>query len=387
MNLADILRPAWLVVDLEALEGNLGYLRERVRPAGIAAVLKADAYGHGAVAVGRFLARAGVECLAVALLEEGVELRRHGIEAPILVLGPARAAQLPLYARYRLTPTASSLAQLRMWRDWARPEECPVRLHLKVDTGMTRLGLAPEELPVALAEVRAEPRLELRGLLSHLADADDLESPRSAEQEGRFAAVLSLLTAAERARVEIHLAASAGALHRDVGGHHLVRLGLALFGLDPAGRTAGLSPVLSLASEIVQLKDVPAGARLGYGGRWTAPRPSRIAIVPVGYGDGYPWRLTNRSEALAGGRRVPVVGAVNMDMIQLDVTEVPAALGSEVVLLGRRGAEVITARELAERAGTIPYEILTSLAVRLPRRYRYRGAEVAFESRFAPGAG
>ncbi len=198
-ELAAALRPAWVDVDLDALEANLRHLRRTVGTR-IAAVVKADAYGHGAVGVGRALDAAGVDWLGVALLEEGAELRRAGIEAPILVLGTARAAQLPLYRRYRLTPTVGSLAELALWRDASAGLAAPQPLHLKVDTGMGRLGVAVDEVPEALDLLRRTPRLRLAGLLSHFADADDLESPRNPHQEDRFAAVVSLLTAEERER-------------------------------------------------------------------------------------------------------------------------------------------------------------------------------------------
>ena len=388
-DLEAALRPAWVDVDLDALDHNLRRLRAELGSSGaqLMAVVKADAYGHGAVGVSRALAAAGVDWLGVALLEEGAEVRRAGVEVPILVLGTARPAKIALYRRYRLTPTVSSLAELALWSDWARGEDQAVPVHLKVNTGMSRLGVAMEEAAEALDRIRRHPRLRLAGLLSHFADADDLESPRNTLQEDRFAEVLALLTAQERDGVLVHMANSAAALHRPGSHFALARLGIALYGQDPAERMDGppvqpgpdlrpvLHPVMAVKARIVHLRDVPAGTPLSYGGRTVTRRQSRIAVVPVGYADGYAWRLTGKAEALVRGRRVPVAGSVTMDMTLLDVTETGAELGEEVVLLGRQGREEVSALELAAHAGTISWEILCHLGLRLPRRY-LRGGEV-----------
>ncbi len=378
------LRPAWAEVDLDALRHNLAHLRRRTQPARILGVIKADAYGHGAVAVGRELESAGVDWLGVALVEEGAELRRGGIEAPILVLGPAQKAQLPLFARHRLTPTVSSLEQLTAWRDFTAGAERRQPIHLKLDTGMTRLGIAAAECAEALDLVRRSSGLALAGLLSHLADADLLESPHNAEQVERFAALVALLRPEEQGCVEVHLANTAGALHHPAGRHSLVRLGLGLFGIDPAAREAGLRPVLSVKARVVQLREVGKGVALGYGGLRTTARPSRIAVLPIGYADGYGWRLSNRAEVLLGGRRAPVAGAVSMDLTLVDVSDTGAAVGDEAVLLGRQGDGEIHLAELARHSGTLSYEILCALGQRLTRRYWRGGEAVAEASRFLP---
>jgi len=379
------LRPAWLTVDLDALRANLEFLGRHLRPAGRMAVVKANGYGHGAAEVSRALAGWGVEWLAVALVEEGAEVRRAGVTTPILVLGPVQPAQIPLVRKFGLVPAVSSSSQLAMWDQALAGASAPLDLHLKVDTGMTRLGMPPEELPEALAVVRRAPHLRLAGLMSHLAEADDLASPRTPVQEARFAALLELLAPEERGRVLTHIANSAAALHRPLDGRHLVRLGLSLYGADPARKLEGLRPVLSASARIVHLREVPAGTRAGYGGRWQAARTSRLAVLPVGYADGYSWRLGLGAEALVAGRRVPLAGAVSMDMLLLDVTDVPAAEGDVAVLLGRQGEEEITLHELAGRAGTVPYELLCLLGQRLPRRYRAGGSWVALRSRLMGG--
>lgn len=382
---ADALRPAWVDVDLDALTANLAAMRRVLGAAKVLAVVKADAYGHGSAPVSLALEQAGVDWLGVALVEEGAWLRRAGVRAPILVLGAVQEAQIPLFRRYDLMPTVSSLAQLGLWAEAARGGDAVQPLHLKIDTGMTRLGLAVSEVAAGLDLVRRHPKLALAGLLSHLADADLLDSPHNADQEQRFAQVLALLTESERSQIAVHLANSAGALHHSAMRHSLVRLGLALYGLDPAGRALGLEPVMSVRARIVQIRDVPAGTPLGYGGRRVTARPSRIAVVPVGYADGYSWRLSDKADVLLGGRRIPVAGAVSMDMTLLDVTGTGAALGDEVVLMGRQEEERITAAELAMIAGTIPYELLCLLGLRMVRRYWRGGAVVDVRSRFFGG--
>jgi alanine racemase len=374
-------------VDLGALEHNLARIRERLihSSASVMAVVKADGYGHGAVGVSRALEGAGVDWLGVALLEEGAEIRRAGVRLPILVLGTARPEKIALYARYGLTPTLSSLAELVHWRDWTAGQREPQAVHLKVDTGMGRLGVAVDEVPRALAILRGGGGLRLAGLLSHFGDADDPASPRNPIQEERFAAVLALLTPEEREGILIHMANSAAALHRPASRFDLVRIGIALYGLDPlpGDEPADLRPVMAVRARIVQLREVPAGTALSYGGRTVTRRRSRIAVVPVGYADGYAWRLTGKAEALVRGSRVPVAGSVTMDMTLLDVTDTGAELGDEVALLGRQGAGEITATELAAHAGTISWEILCHLGLRLPRRYIREGKVEELMSRFS----
>lgn len=386
-DLEAALRPAWVDVDLAALEHNLGRVRQRLGGSLALAVVKADGYGHGAVGVSRALEAAGVDWLGVALLEEGAEIRRAGVEVPILVLGTARPSKIALYRRYRLTPTVSSLAELRLWRDWTAGQTEAQPIHLKVDTGMGRLGVAMAEVPFALDTLRTSPGLRLAGLLSHFGDADDLASPRNAAQQATFASALALLTVEERGATLIHMANSAAALHRPASRFSLARLGIAIYGLDPAPRpdqpVTDLRPVMSVRARIVQLREVPAGMPVSYGGRTVTRRRSRIAVVPVGYADGYAWRLTGKAEALVRGRRVPVAGSVTMDMTLLDVTDAGAELGDEVVLLGRQGGEEITAAELAAHAGTISWEILCHLGLRLPRRFVREGRVEELMSRFS----
>ncbi|HUO86909.1 MAG TPA: alanine racemase [Thermoanaerobaculia bacterium] len=390
-----VLRPAWVRVDLDALAANVRLLSTRIAPARLGAVVKADAYGHGAVRVALALERLGTALLAVALVEEGVELRRAGVSAPILVLGPAQPGQLAVFRRHRLTPAIASLPQLALWRDFAAGVPEPQAVHLEIDTGMSRLGIPAEEVAEALAMVRRAPGLVLAGVMSHFGDADDPASARNGEQEERFAAALALLDEDERRDVTIHLANSAAALYRPASRFDLVRFGLSLYGLDPGGgddggreRSAnggGLTPVMSVATRVVQVRRIPAGRAVGYGSRWVAPGDSVVATIPVGYADGYAWTLHGRAAALVAGRRVPVIGAISMDLTVLDVSGLEVGEGDEVVLLGRQGDEEITTEELATAGGTIAHEVLTRFGQRLPRVYLAGGQVEAVVSRFLPG--
>ncbi len=391
---AEALGSSRVEVDLDALVRNYRLLAERVAPAGCGVVVKADAYGHGVRRVVLTLEGEGAALAAVARVEEGVQLRRAGAELPVLVLGFVEPSQVSLFALHRLTPSIYSRQQLDLWREslaggigtGGGGADAVQPVHLTVDTGMSRLGFTLEELPAVLEDVRTHPRLELAGFFSHFGDAELAESPRNALQEKRFAEALEMLTAEERQRVLLHFANSAAGLHRPESRLGLVRFGIALYGVDPAGKEK-LEPVMSLHAPVCQVRDVPVGRAAGYGSRWVAGRPSRLAVVPVGYGDGYPWRLTNRAEVLLRGHRVPVAGAVSMDLTLLDVTDIevetgrPVAVGEGVVLLGRQGDDVITAVELAEHAGTIPWEVTCALGLRLPRRYVRGGELVGVTSR------
>lgn len=394
---AALLRPAWVEIDLDALTRNLARLRGRVGGARVLAVVKADAYGHDAVAVARALERADVEWLGVALVEEGVELRRHGVSAPILMLGPVQRSQIALLCRHRLVPVVSSLEQLRIFSEWSteHSRESPQEIHLEVDTGMHRLGVPESEWGEALGVLQGHEDLRLDGLLSHFAESEVLSSQRNARQEAQFEKAIaffcrcegasdSVARAGERPKVPwIHLANSAAALHRPSSCFGLVRAGLALYGVDPAAKLDELEPVLSLKARVVQRHTLDVGHEVGYGGQWTADRPSVIGTVPIGYADGYHWRLGNRASVLVEGQRVPVIGAVGMDLLSIDMTDSDAGPGATVTLIGVDGAEEITVTELAALAGTLPYELLCHLGLRLHRRVSENGTEIAHSTRCA----
>jgi alanine racemase len=359
-------------VDLAALRKNVDLVAATVGPrVGILAVVKADAYGHGAVACARALERK-VWGFAVSLVEEGVELRRGGIEAPIVVLGSFFGFGHRDLVAYRLTPVVSGEADVdKLARAAEELSAGRVGLHLKVDTGMARLGVRPERLDAMLAKLRAVAGVELTGLCSHLASADVDDPVPSEEQLQRFDEARRRVAAAGFSDPLLHVANSAATLRFGDARFDLVRPGLALYGYSPSPAAAypGLLPVMSLKSRIVALREVEPGDPVSYGGLWHAPARARIATIPIGYADGYTRRMTGKAEVLVSGRRCRVVGAITMDMCMVDVTGLDAELGDEVVLLGAQRSERIGADEMAGWAGTITWEMFCGISKRVPRIY------------------
>ena len=360
-------------VDLAALRKNVDVLAATGGPeGGILAGVKADAYGHGALAVARALERK-VWGFAVSLGEEGVELRRGGIEAPIIVLGSFYGYSHRDVIAFRLTPVVSDETDVeRFARAAEEMGTGRVGVHLKIDTGMSRLGERLEKLDAMLARLKATPSVELTGLCSHLASADGDDPTPSAEQLARFDEARRRVAAAGLQVPLVHVANSAATQRFGQARFDLIRPGLALYGYSasPAAAYAGLLPAMSLKSRVVALREVPAGERVSYGGLWRAEAPSRIATVPIGYADGYTRRMTGRAEVLVGGRRCAVAGAITMDMCMVDVSAVAGVeLGDEVVLLGAQANERITADDLASWAGTITWEIFCGISKRVPRVY------------------
>lgn len=362
-------------VDLAALRKNVDVVAATVGPGvGILAVVKADAYGHGALACARALERK-VWGFAVSLVEEGVELRRGGIEAPIVVLGSFYGLAHRDVVAYRLTPVVSDEADLdKFARAADELSSGRVGVHLKIDTGMSRLGVRPERLEALLDRLKQTSAVELTGLCSHLASADADDPTPTDEQLRRFDEARRRVAVAGFSDPLLHVANSAATLRFGDARFDLVRPGLALYGYSPvrkeaAAAYAGLVPAMALKSRIVALRDVPAGERVSYGGLWQAAAPSRIATVPIGYADGYTRRMTGRACVLVGGQRCPVAGAITMDMCMVDVSGVEAKLGDEVVLMGAQGSERIGADELASWAGTISWEIFCGISKRVPRIY------------------
>lgn len=367
-------RPTFAEIDLAALRQNLGVVRAHVGPGvGVMGIVKADAYGHGAVAVSRALAGAAVDMLGVALVEEGLELREAGIRAPILVMGlaPEDGVAEPLAAD--LTLTVDGAATAGPVERAAAARGAAAAVHLKIDTGMNRLGVRAEAAAKAAAEVAACPHLDLAGAYTHLACADEADDAVTPAQLAAFAEALEAVRAAGIEPPLVHAANSAGLFAQPAARFGMVRSGLALFGVPPseAARAADLRPVMSLKSRVATLKRVRAGEGVSYGHRWRAERDTVVGVLPVGYADGYPRALSNRARVRAAGRLAPVVGAVCMDLVMVDLTDVPeAAAGLEVTLLEADNASPLSAAALAEAAGTIPYEILAGIGPRVPRAYR-----------------
>jgi alanine racemase len=369
-------RPTWAEIDLGALRRNLDWVRSRAGDRRVIAVVKAGGYGHGAVAVARELVSAGSQALAVATLAEARELRAAGLALPILLLeGLHAAAEADEVVGLRLVPMLGSLAMIEPLRAAAARAGRSVPVHLKLDTGMSRLGLLPAQLDAALALLRDAPALEVAGVASHLADADDAASPALARQRAAFAEQVARVRAAGHAPGWIHVDNSAALVRGATPGTTAVRPGVALYGADPTFRgEVELAPVMSLFARVIRAVDVPAGTRVGYGGAYVTPRATRLLTLPVGYADGLPRAAGGRFSVGVGGRRAPLVGVVSMDLSSVDAGPgSPAREGDAVLLFGTDGALTIRVEELAAAAGTIAYEILVRIGPRVPRVPREAG--------------
>lgn len=362
------IRPTRLEIDLDAICSNYRALRAAAGGSPALAVVKADAYGHGAVPVARALRAAGADMFAVALIEEGIELREAGIEAPILMLGATDGPGALAAAEYGITEVVFARDALLALEGAAKSLGVHAKAHLKIDTGMNRIGVrTEEELRDLLEAARLCPHVEITGAMTHCAAADDPESDFTLEQLARFDRMLAV--AAEYGlRPERHAAASAAAVRYPQARYDRIRAGIALYGFDPT-HTLALRPAMRLVTRVSHVKRIAPGETVSYGRRFCAQRETDIATLPIGYADGYRRAFSCRAQALVHGVRVPVVGSVCMDQIMLDVTGLSVRPGDEAVLLGRQGGEEIASEELAGLAETIPYEIMTGISARVPRVY------------------
>ena len=391
-------KSAWLEIDLDALLANVRLMRDllpdgvRVEP-----VIKADAYGHGAVAVARALIADGIKSVGVATYDEALELRQAGIDVPIVILFPIPAELAPNALAHCMSITVGD--QLLLSRTLAALDAAPgpaaggvpagasdrrLAIHLEVETGLGRGGAHPEDVAGIAAQIEANPRARLAGLWSHLQAADS--APITSRQDARFAAAAGLLEDAGVSLPARHLAASGGVLAATAGTYDVVRVGLAQYGIVPDGLTvsaahsaaaAQLKPVMALRARPVRVAWLEAGAGVSYGPTFTTTRRSCIATLPLGYADGFPRSLSNKAQALVRGMRVPQVGTVAMDAIMVDVTDVPGpavTIDDQFTLIGEQAGERIGAVEVAQWCNTISYEVVTAMSGRLPRVY-YAAAE------------
>jgi alanine racemase len=368
-------RPTRAEIDLAAIVANVGLACRLAGPGTqVMAVVKADAYGHGAVPVARVALQAGATWLGVAIPEEAIPLRHAGIGARILVLGPVVPEQGDLVAAHDLDQCVSDLGQAEVLDRAARAHGRLLGLHLKVDTGMGRVGLPPREVRGVAQKIGGLSSVRLVGLMTHFAEAEAEEPDFAREQLARFAETLRDLQAAGIPVPLRHAANSAALLFLPEARLDMVRPGIILYGGHPRGAAHGpepaLQPALRLRTAITQIKDLARGDSVSYGRTFVAPRDLRVATLPVGYADGCGVLLSNRGQVLIRGRRVPILGRVCMDMTMVDVTGVPGVrVGDEAVLIGRDGADEITADEVAEAQGTISYEVLCRIGPRVPRVY------------------
>ncbi len=381
-------RLAWLELDLEALRLNLAALREAAGPGvRVEPVVKADAYGHGAIPISLALQAAGADGLSVATLDEALELREAGVTLPLLVLYPVPPEVVTSAARASVALAVGfgepSVEMLRA----AAGLHPPLEVHLEIETGLGRGGVPLADVEAALAWIEAADGVRLAGAWTHLAAAG--QSASAVAQDARFADVLRVVDAVSwgsgPGTVRRHLAGSGGVLGGDVTRWDAVRTGIAIYGLIPdalvpsasnRGPANRLRPVMTLKARPVRVLELPAGHGVSYGPTWVTQRPTRIATLPLGYGDGWRRALSDRAEALVRGVRVPLVGRVSMDAVMADVTDVPGppvAADDEFVLLGEQGTERITALDLAATCGTISYEVVTGMSHRLARVYHAAG--------------
>ncbi len=368
-------RPVRAEIDLGAVRANVRALRELVAPAALLAVVKADAYGHGAVPVAGAALDAGASGLGVALVEEGIELRDAGVDAPILVLSePVPDAADCVVAR-DLTPVVYTPAGIDALAKAVadRGEHRRLGVHLKVDTGMHRVGCRPDHAVELASQVSDRPELELAGVCTHLAVADEPDHPYTQEQLAAFDAVLGDLSARGLPTGVVHACNTAGAIEWPAARFDLVRVGIGCYGIAPADALEGrvdLQPAMAVKARVSQVKDVPAGAGVSYGLRYTTSRATRIATVPIGYADGVPRELPQRGgTVLVHGRRCPMAGTVTMDQLMVDVGDLPVEVGDEVVLIGRQGDQEITVADWAHAMDTIAYTIVCGIGPRVPREY------------------
>lgn len=369
-------RPTHLRIDLDALEHNLAVVREHTGDARIMAVLKADAYGHGLVPAARKFAELGVNFFGVAFLEEGIQLRQAGIEAPILVLGGLVGYQVKHFLDYHLDITASSLHKAQQISEEARRMRRVARIHLKVDTGMNRIGVRVKNAAAFALETAKMPGLELVGIFSHFVRAQGPDTELALRQKALFDGVLEEIRRAGLEVPLIHIANSSALYNIADIRYTMVRPGITLFGSPPAPHLDELwplKPALSVYTEIVFFKGIRKGSGVGYMHTWQAPRDGWMATLPVGYGDGYPRILSNRADVLIGGKRYPAIGNISMDQMMVWLGDDQYGVGEEAVLIGQQGSENINAWELARKAETIPYEILCGWTPRVPRIYEGKG--------------
>ncbi len=372
------MRPAWIEIDLAALRHNISAFRALLSPGTrMMCIIKANAYGHGAVPLARTLRRGGITHFGVALLQEGLELRESGIPEPILILGYTPDEDLAAAVENGLTLTLYTLEQARALDRVAGKIGKTARVHLKIDTGMGRIGFLPTKPSIhAISQIAALPNLALEGIYSHQAWADNPDGAYARRQFETFTNFLGDLKTVGLQFKIVHMANSAATINYPDMHLDLVRVGISLYGLYPDPVMSiqpkiDLKPLMSVKTRLVHVKEVPKGTPISYGCTFTTSRKSIIGTIPMGYADGIPRLLSNRGEMLVKGRRCPIVGRVCMDQFMVDLTDLPekVSAGEEAVFLGRQGSEEITADEIAEKAETINYEIVTRMSTRLPRFY------------------
>jgi alanine racemase len=366
------LRPAWIEIDLGRLRRNLQLIRQDLPPSvQLLAVVKDDAYGHGAVEVARVALAEGATFLGVSTLEEAVALREAGITARILLLGERQESELPWSVAYDLTVCLNDAATAQKLARVAAGFGKRVPVHVKINSGMSRYGVRWDEAIHLLEAVAAEPSLCIEGAMTHFSQSDETDKTFALLQMSRFDEVMAAARDRGLSLALQHLCNSGGYLDLPQAHREMVRVGILMYGIFPSTvcrRLEGILPVMSVKARIASLQQVKPGEHVGYGMRYTAASDRRIAILPIGYGDGFP-RVRNLGHALIHGRRAPIVGGIAMDALMVDVTEIPQAqMWDEAVLMGEQGDEAITARDVAQLKNSVTYDVLTGWRLRLRRK-------------------
>lgn len=365
-------RPAWVEIDLARLRRNLQLIRgDLPKPVQLLAVVKDEAYGHGALDVARVALEEGATFLGVSTLEEAMALRDAGIKARILLLGERQESELPWCVAYDLTVCLNDVHTAQKLARAAAGFEKRVPVHVKINSGMSRYGVRWDEAVHLLEAIAAEPSLQIEGAMTHFSQSDETEKTFALLQMSRFDEVMALARGRKLNVPMQHLCNSGGFLDLPQAHRDMVRVGILMYGIFPSTvcrRIEGIEPVMSIKARIAAIQHVKPGEHVGYGMRYTAPSDRRIAVLPIGYGDGFP-RVRNQGCALIHGKRAPLVGGIAMDALMVDVTDIPAAqMWDEAVLMGEQGNERITARDVAQLKNSVTYDVLTGWRLRLRRK-------------------
>ena len=368
----ETIRPTHLEIDLARLAENYHLIAQHVAPSRVMVILKANAYGHGLIRIAQLMEQLGCAYIGVAYLEEGILLRQAGIRSPILVLGGIVGNQIPLFLRYQLTLTASSAEKLQQIEAAAQMVGQKARIHLKIDTGMERIGTHYYSAEPLLEAASKSQWCEVEGIYSHFANSDSADLTHARLQIERFQQLLTFYERHNLPRPLVHFANSGGILQLPEAHFDMVRAGILLYGVYPSAElpyTLPVRPAMRWISRVVYFKVVQPHHPVSYGSTWQSDSLTRVVTVPVGYGDGYFRAMSGKAEVLIHGKRYPVIGRICMDQMMVNIGMDSAYNGDVVTLMGQDGEEIITPEQLAEWAGTIPYEILTNINTRVPRRY------------------
>lgn len=372
ISLDKVIRPTHVVVNLKIIKENFHKIKEAVKPSKVMPILKANAYGHGLIKIAQTLEKEGADYLGVAFLEEGILLRRQGIKMPILVLGGIWGNQIPTFLKYNLTMTASSIDKARQIDYEASKQNIKAKVHLKIDTGMERIGVHYYNADKFFDEVVKLKNIEIEGIYSHFANADNGNIDYTKLQFDRFKQAIDYFEHLNYGPIIRHISNSGGILQLPEANLDMVRPGIMLYGVYPSDktkRTIEVKPALTWKSLVIYFKVIKAGHPVGYGSKWVASRDVRAVTVPVGYGDGYMRRMSDKAHVIINKKKYPVIGTISMDQIVVNIEKDSAYNGDEVILIGKQGDCEITVDDLASWAETIPYEILTGINTRVPRIY------------------